>query len=140
MRRTPLSSAVATATATATATVAITITITVIITVTAGCGAIDKAIDCVNTAQAIGAAVDNLGKAVGNATDNPAQADQALNDIDTQLSTLKSKTGNADLSKAVDHLNKAVDNVRSALKDGDDTPDISGVTEAANEIGKVCTP
>ncbi|MCX5382204.1 hypothetical protein [Streptomyces sp. NBC_00083] len=110
------------------------------VTATAGCGAIDKAIDCVNTAQAIGTSVDNLGKAVGNATDNPTQADQALNDIDRQLSTLKNTTGNADLSKAVDDLNKAVDNVRSAIKNGDNTPDISGVTDAAKEIGKVCTP
>ncbi|MET9363155.1 hypothetical protein ABZX93_19860 [Streptomyces sp. NPDC006632] len=110
------------------------------VTVTAGCGAIDKAIDCVNTAQAIATSVDNLGKAVGNATDNPAQADRALNDIDRQLSTLKNTTGNADLSQAVDDLNKAVDNVRSAIKNGDNTPDISGVTAAAKEIGKVCTP
>ncbi|MGW2812803.1 hypothetical protein [Streptomyces sp. NPDC001415] len=110
------------------------------VTVTAGCGAVDKAIDCVKTADAIGNSVDNLGKAVGKATDNPTQADQALNDIDKELSSLKNKTDNADLSKAVDDLNKAVGNVRTAIKNGDSTPDISGVTSAAKEIGKVCTP
>ncbi|MFE9400258.1 hypothetical protein ACFYNY_00580 [Streptomyces sp. NPDC006530] len=110
------------------------------VTVTAGCGAIDKAIDCVNTADAIGSSVSNLGRAVNNATDNPAQADQALDDIDKELSALKNKTGNADLSKAVGDLDKAVDNVRTAIKNGDNTPDISGVTEAAKEVGKVCTP
>ncbi|MFD7167887.1 hypothetical protein [Streptomyces violascens] len=110
------------------------------VTVTAGCGAVDKAIDCVKTADAIGNSVDKLGKAVSNATDNPTQADQALNDIDKELSSLKNKTDNADLSKAVDDLNKAVGNVRTAIKNGDNTPDISGVTSAAKEIGKVCTP
>ncbi|MFJ2404073.1 hypothetical protein ACIOUE_22530 [Streptomyces xanthochromogenes] len=110
------------------------------VTVTAGCGAIDKAVDCVNTADAIGNSVGNLGRAVDNATDNPAQADQALNDIDKELSSLKSKTGDADLSKAVDDLDKAVGNVRTAIKNGDNTPDISGVTDAAKEVGKVCTP
>ncbi|MEV5276096.1 hypothetical protein [Streptomyces sp. NPDC051994] len=115
-------------------------TAAVALAVTTGCGAVDKAIDCVKTADAIGNSVDNLGKAVGNAADNPAQADQALNDIDKELSSLKNKTGNADLSKAVDDLNKAVGNVRSAMKNGDNTPDISGVTDAAKEIGKVCTP
>ncbi|MEU3500768.1 hypothetical protein ABZ726_08350 [Streptomyces hundungensis] len=110
------------------------------VTATAGCGAIDKAIDCVNTADAIGSSVSNLGKAVNNATDNPAQADQALDDIDKELSSLKNKTDNADLSKAVGDLDKAVDNVRTAIKNGDNTPDISGVTDAAKEVGKVCTP
>ncbi|MGW8728322.1 hypothetical protein ACWGNF_20095 [Streptomyces sp. NPDC055808] len=110
------------------------------VTVTAGCGAIDKAIDCVNTADAIGTSVGNLGRAVGNATDNPAQAGQALDDIDKELSSLKGKTGDADLSKAVDDLDKAVGNVRTAIKNGDNTPDISGVTDAAKEVGKVCTP
>ncbi|MCT9087380.1 hypothetical protein N4G70_00680 [Streptomyces sp. ASQP_92] len=110
------------------------------VTVTAGCGAIDKAIDCVNTADAIGSSVSDLGRAVGNATDNPAQADQALDDIDKELSALKNKTGNADLSKAVGDLDKAVDNVRTAIKNGDNTPDITGVTDAAKEVGKVCTP
>ncbi len=110
------------------------------VTATAGCGAIDKAIDCVNTADAIGGSVSNLGKAVNNATDNPAQADQALDDIDKELSSLKNKTDNADLSKAVGDLDKAVDNVRTAIKNGDNTPDISGVTDAAKEVGKVCTP
>ncbi|MFF4187731.1 hypothetical protein ACFYZ9_31520 [Streptomyces sp. NPDC001691] len=110
------------------------------VTVTAGCGAVDKAMDCVKTADAIGTSVDNLGKAVGNATDDPTRADRALDDIDKELSSLKNKTGDADLSKAVDDLNKAVGNVRTAIRNGDHTPDISGVTSAAKEVGKVCTP
>ncbi|MGP9020612.1 hypothetical protein ACT1U9_19705 [Streptomyces sp. BR1] len=117
------------------ATVAAALTVSV-----AGCGAVDKAIDCVRTADAIASGVDDLGRAVANATDDPAKADQALDNIDKDLSSLKSKTGNADLSKAVDNLNKAVGNVRSAIKNGDNTPDIGPVRDAAKEVGKVCTP
>ncbi|MEU5435646.1 hypothetical protein AB0G73_20025 [Streptomyces sp. NPDC020719] len=117
----------------ATATAALTLSVV-------GCGAVDKAIDCVRTADAIASSVDNLGRAVANATDNPAQADKALDDIDKELSSLKGKTGDADLSKAVDNLNKAVANVRSAIKNGDNTPDIGPVRDAAKEVGKVCTP
>jgi hypothetical protein len=33
-----------------------------------------------------------------------------------------------------------VENVRTAIKNGDNTPDISPVTDAAGELTKVCTP
>ncbi|MBD0747541.1 hypothetical protein [Streptomyces sp. CBMA152] len=117
-----------------------TVTAAVALSTVVGCGAVDKAIDCVRTADAIASSVDDLGRAVANATDNPTKADQALDNIDKDLSSLKGKTDDADLSKAVDNLNKAVGNVRSAIKNGDNTPDISPVRDAAKEVGKVCTP
>ncbi|WP_329399233.1 hypothetical protein [Streptomyces melanogenes] len=116
------------------------VTATLALPAAVGCSAVSKALDCVQTADAIATSVDDLGRAVSNATDNPTQADQALNDIDKNLTSLKNKTDNADLSKAVDNLNKAVANVRSAIKNGDNTPDISPVKDAAKEVGKVCTP
>ncbi|MFJ8312500.1 MULTISPECIES: hypothetical protein [unclassified Streptomyces] len=116
-----------------------TAALAVTVTATAGCGAVDKAIDCVKTANAITDSVDKLGKAVDDGTVNRTKTDQALGDIEKDLSSLKNKTDNADLSKAVDNLNKAVDKVRTDVKKGDNTPDISGVTSAAKDIGKVCT-
>ena len=104
-----------------------------------GCGAVDKAVDCVKTADAIASNVNNLQQAVSNAADDPTQADQALDDISKNLKSLDDKTDNADLSKSIDSLNKAVDNVRSSIKNGDNTPDISPVADAASELGKVCT-
>ncbi|MET9520620.1 hypothetical protein [Streptomyces sp. NPDC002994] len=108
--------------------------------VVGGCGALDKAMDCVNTADAIATSVDKLSTAVSTAADDPTKLNEALNDIDKELTSLEDTTDNADLSKATDDLNKAVDNVRTAVKNGDETPDIAPVTEAATEIGKVCTP
>ncbi|MBT2395565.1 hypothetical protein [Streptomyces sp. ISL-100] len=105
-----------------------------------GCGALDKAMDCVQTADAIATSVDKLSTAVSTAADDPTQLTEALNDIDKELTSLEDTTDNADLSKAVDDLNKAVDNVRTAVNNGDETPDIAPVTEAATEIGKVCSP
>ncbi|MGW7055016.1 hypothetical protein [Streptomyces sp. NPDC054887] len=106
----------------------------------AGCGTLDKAMDCVKTADAIATSVDKLTTAVSTAADDPTQLNEALGDIDRELSNLDDTTDNADLSKAVDDLNKAVDNVRTAVDKGDETPDIGPVTDAATEIGKVCTP
>ncbi|MEU0986671.1 hypothetical protein [Streptomyces sp. NPDC005953] len=111
-----------------------------IIPITVGCSAIDKALDCVETAEAIATSVDKLTEAASNATENPAQARQALDDIDKELDSLSDKTDNADLTKAVDDLNAGVDNVRKAIEGGDATPDLKPVTDAASEIGKVCSP
>ncbi|TXL88829.1 hypothetical protein OIE71_11730 [Streptomyces sp. NBC_01725] len=106
----------------------------------AGCGALDKALDCVQTADAIATSVDKLQQAISTAADDPTQAEEALNDIDTELDKLKDKTDNADLSKAVEDLDTGVGTVREAIENGDATPDLSPVTDAATEIGKVCTP
>ncbi|MFC9735137.1 hypothetical protein ACH4MA_20100 [Streptomyces roseolus] len=105
-----------------------------------GCGALDKAMDCVKTADAIATSVGKLQQAVSNASNDVTQIEESLNSISTELGNLKDTTDNADLSKAVDDLTKGVESVRTAVKEGDTTPDITPVTDAAAEIGKVCTP
>ncbi|MFD3483322.1 hypothetical protein [Streptomyces sp. NPDC058665] len=106
----------------------------------AGCGALDKALDCVQTADAIATSVDKLQQAISTAADDPTQAQEALDDIDTELDKLQDKTDNADLGKAVDDLTTGVGTVRESIENGDATPDLTPVTDAATEIGKVCTP
>ncbi|MEU4260387.1 hypothetical protein ACYCCF_10685 [Streptomyces argenteolus] len=110
------------------------------LTAAAGCGAVDKALDCVRTADAIATSVDNLQRAISNASNDPTQASEALDDIDRELKDLGDTTDNADLSKAVDDLQAGVTNVRESIEKGDATPDITPVTDAATEIGNVCTP
>ncbi|MFD9499025.1 hypothetical protein [Streptomyces sp. NPDC060035] len=110
------------------------------LTAAAGCGAVDKALDCVRTADAIATSVDNLQQAISNASNDPTQASEALDEIDKELKNLGDTTDNADLSKAVDDLQAGVTNVRSSVEKGDATPDIAPVTDAATEIGKVCSP
>ncbi|WP_416962290.1 hypothetical protein [Streptomyces sp. Agncl-13] len=104
-----------------------------------GCDAVDKALDCVQTADTIADSVTGLQQAVENAANDPTQTDQSLNSIEKDLDKIGDKTDNADVNKAVDDLSEAVDNVRTAVKNGDDTPDISPVTDAAGELTKVCT-
>ncbi|MEU3303767.1 hypothetical protein ABZ729_28720 [Streptomyces sp. NPDC006678] len=119
--------------------IALAVVTAVALTGAVGCGAVDKALDCVKTADAIATSVDRLSQAVGTATDDPTQLTEALDDIDKELGNLKDTTDNADLSKAVDDLAKGVDNVRTSVENGDTTPDIKPVTDAAAELGKVCT-
>jgi peptidoglycan hydrolase CwlO-like protein len=107
--------------------------------ITAGCGAIDKAMDCAQTAVAISDSVQDLQQAVDGATDNPTQAQNALDAIDKNLQEISDKTDNADVSKAVDDLTTGVKNVREAIEQGKN-PDITPVTDAASELTKVCSP
>ncbi|URM91251.1 hypothetical protein LUW75_16105 [Streptomyces sp. MRC013] len=104
-----------------------------------GCGALDKALDCVRTAEAIAASVGRLRQAASDAGD-PAKIRQSLDEIDKELATLKDKTDNADLSKAVDDLSEGVEQVRTSVGNGDTTPDLKPVTDAAAEIARICTP
>ncbi|MEU6390681.1 hypothetical protein [Streptomyces sp. NPDC046939] len=122
--------------------IAVTVAAAALIAVPAavGCSAVDKALDCVQTADAIADSVTDLQQAVENAANDPGQADEALASIDKNLDRIGDKTDNADVSKAVDHLNKAVNNVRTAIDNGDATPDVTPVTDAAGELTKVCTP
>lgn len=110
------------------------------LTAAVGCGAVDKALDCVRTADAIATSVGNLQQAVSTASDDPTQASESLDQIDKELKDVGDTTDNADLSKAVDDLQAGVTNVRDSIDKGDATPDITPVTDAATEIGKVCTP
>ncbi|MFF6998476.1 hypothetical protein ACFY93_26420 [Streptomyces sp. NPDC008313] len=105
-----------------------------------GCDAVDKALDCVQTADSIADSVTDLQQAVENAKDDPGQADEALDSIDKNLGKISDETDDADINKAVDDLQSAVKNVRTAIDNGDATPDISPVTDAAGELTKVCTP
>ncbi|MFD3652695.1 hypothetical protein ACTU45_18605 [Streptomyces sp. 24-1644] len=121
--------------------IALAVTATLLTLTTAvGCSALDKALDCVQTADAIATSVGKLEQAISTAADDPTQASEALDEIDRELKNLGDKTDNADLSKAVDDLQAGVTNVRGSIESGDATPDITPVTDAAAEIGKVCTP
>ncbi|MFD5515291.1 hypothetical protein [Streptomyces sp. NPDC127066] len=112
----------------------------VVLPAVVGCDAVSKALDCVQTADSIADSVTDLQQAVENAANDPTQTDASLNAIENNLDKIGDKTDNADVNKAVDELNKAVANVRTAVKNGDATPDISPVTAAAGELTKVCTP
>ncbi|MGW7264781.1 hypothetical protein [Streptomyces sp. NPDC054842] len=105
-----------------------------------GCDAVNKALDCVQTADAIADSVTDLQQAVENAANDPTQTDESLRSIERNLDKIGDTTDNTDVNKAVDDLGEAVDNVRTAIKNGDETPDISPVTDAAGELTKVCTP
>lgn len=103
------------------------------------CSAVETALDCAQTATAIGQNVDNLQQAISNGADNPAEAQQALDKIDKNLDALGDKSDNADIGKAVDDLSRGVKNAQQALDQGK-TPDTTPIESAASELTKICTP
>ncbi|MGW5044579.1 hypothetical protein [Streptomyces griseoluteus] len=107
---------------------------------TTGCDAVNKALDCVQTADSIADSVTDLQQAVENAANDPSQADASLDSIEQNLDRIGDRTDDADVNKAVDDLNAAVSHVRTAIRNGDRTPDVRPVTDAAGELTKVCTP
>ncbi|KOU16186.1 hypothetical protein ADK52_34105 [Streptomyces sp. WM6372] len=104
------------------------------------CDAISTAMDCANTAVAITDGANDLQQAVSQAGNSPQDAQNALNQIETNLKKVGDQTDNADLSKAVSSMTTAVKNVRTAIENGNTTPDIQPVADAAKELSKVCTP
>lgn len=105
----------------------------------AGCDTVNKAVDCVQTADAIADSVTALQQAVESAADDPTRTGASLDAIDKNLDKIGDKTDDVDINKAVDGLRAAVTNVREAVKNGDKTPDVTPVTDAAGELTKVCT-
>ncbi|MFE7976359.1 hypothetical protein [Streptomyces shenzhenensis] len=119
---------------------AVTAAVALTIGLATGCDAVDKALDCVRTADSIADSVTELQQAVENAATDPTRADEALDAIEKNLDRIGDKTDDADVNKAVDDLGEAVGTVRTAVKNGDSTPDVGPVTDAAGELTKVCTP
>ncbi|MFF0226176.1 hypothetical protein [Streptomyces sp. NPDC004629] len=123
-----------------TAVAAVTAAVALTTGLATGCDAVDKALDCVRTADAIADSVTELQQAAENAATDPTRADEALDAIEKNLTKIGDKTDDVDVNKAVDDLGEAVAGVRTAIKNGDSAPDIGPVTDAAGELTKVCTP
>ncbi|MFI1013268.1 hypothetical protein [Streptomyces sp. NPDC020965] len=105
-----------------------------------GCSDLDKAIDCVETAETLVKNVENLTEAFTAAGEDPTKSGEALDAIDKALKDLDDKTDNADLRKAVDELKDGIDSVRKDVEGGDSTPRLNPLTSATDEIRKVCSP
>ncbi|OPF82701.1 hypothetical protein VT50_0206645 [Streptomyces antioxidans] len=107
--------------------------------VSAGCGAVEKALDCAQLAIEISNDVDNLQDALTGAAVDPQEADKILDSLETDIDKVGDRTDNADVSKAIDDLQKAVDNVQKSVDSGKD-PDLTPVRDAAGELTNVCSP
>ncbi|UQA95206.1 hypothetical protein [Streptomyces halobius] len=103
------------------------------------CGAVNKAMDCANTASTIVDSVDKLQKAVGSAIDDPQAAKEALDTIDKNLDKVSKSSDDPELSKAIDKMNDGVKDARKDL-DAAKAPDLAPISDAAGDITKVCTP
>ncbi|WP_326808439.1 MULTISPECIES: hypothetical protein [unclassified Streptomyces] len=120
-------------------TVAVAAAVVLTVPVVAGCSAVDKALDCANTAATVAQAADDLQQAASDANEDPTQAKRSLDKIDKNLKKIGDETDEGDVNKAVSKLSDAVDSVRTDLNAGR-TPKTDPVGDAAGELTKVCTP
>ncbi|MEH6375565.1 hypothetical protein V7793_14685 [Streptomyces sp. KLMMK] len=104
----------------------------------AGCSTAQKAVDCARLGIEISNDVDDLQRSVTDTATDTDNAGKILDNLEKDTKKLKDKTSNVDVGKALDHLQKALGNVRDALRD-DKTPDLAPLTDAAGELSKVCT-
>ncbi|MFF8813466.1 hypothetical protein [Streptomyces pactum] len=105
-----------------------------------GCDSVQKAVDCAQLALEVTNDVNELQNALTGAAVNPQDADKIIDLLEDDLDKLGDRTDNADVAKAVENLDQAVGNVRTAMDRGDRTPDLTPVTEALGELTNVCTP
>ncbi len=110
------------------------------LTTAVGCAGLDKALDCVRTADAIATSVNNLQQAVSNASEDITQASESLDEIDRELKKLDDTTDNADLSRGRRRPPEGRHGGPHVHRGGRRHPDVTPVTDAATEIGKVCSP
>ncbi|CAM5531597.1 hypothetical protein [Streptomyces abikoensis] len=103
-----------------------------------GCATAQKAVDCARLGIEISNDVDDLQRSVTDTATDTDNAGKILDNLERDTRKLKDKSSNVDVGKALDHLQKAIGNVRDALRD-DKTPDLTPLTDAAGELSKVCT-
>jgi basic membrane lipoprotein Med (substrate-binding protein (PBP1-ABC) superfamily) len=108
-------------------------------TVVVGCGAIDKALDCANTAVTVAESVEDLQNAASSVGEDPTKAKEALDSIEKNLDEIEQSTDSADVKGAVGDLNQAVADARTAVNEGR-APDMNAVNDAASKLTEVCSP
>ena len=106
---------------------------------TTGCGAAHRTLDCVRTANAVADAVSGLQQAARDAALDPSKADAYFSPIEENLKAIGHQGDNVDVDKAVADLGRAVRNVSASVRNGDRSPDLSPVRDAAGELTKACT-
>ncbi|MCX4748792.1 hypothetical protein OG455_25295 [Kitasatospora sp. NBC_01287] len=102
------------------------------------CSAAQKAIDCGNTAVAVGSDLNQLGGAYNNSTNDPAAAGRAVSKLKADLDKLGKNAGSTDVAKAVTDMQAQADKAQQAI-DNKQVPDLGPLGDAAGNLTKVCT-
>ncbi|WP_395296036.1 hypothetical protein ACF9IK_23150 [Kitasatospora hibisci] len=102
------------------------------------CSAVQKAIDCGNTAVTITGDVNDVVSAFNNASNDAAAAGQSLQKLKNDLDQLGENSSNTDVAKAVTDLNTQVDKLQQAVNNKQ-VPDLKPLGDAAGNLTKICT-
>ncbi|MCI0385291.1 hypothetical protein [Streptomyces sp. CNQ085] len=104
-----------------------------------GCGAVQNALDCANTAVIVVDSANALQQAVADGVENPAEVDRSLDRINENLDKIIDSTDDADITRVAEDMRTAADNARESVEQGR-APDAGPVVDAADELTQVCTP
>ncbi|MFD0273813.1 hypothetical protein ACFVHB_07835 [Kitasatospora sp. NPDC127111] len=120
------------------ATLAVAALIAVLPLSVVSCSAVQKAIDCGNTAITITNDVNDVVTTFNNASNDAQAAGQALQKLKNDLDQLGKNSSNTDVAKAVTDLNTQVQNIQQAVNNKQ-APDLKPLGDAAGNLAKVCT-
>ncbi|MBP0454160.1 hypothetical protein J5Y04_32200 [Kitasatospora sp. RG8] len=120
------------------ATLAVVALIAVLPLSVVSCSAVQKAIDCGNTAITISGDVNDVVNAYNNVNNDAAAAGQALQKLKADLDQLGKNSSNTDVAKAITDLNTQVDKIQQAANNKQ-VPDLKPLGDAAGNLTKVCT-
>ena len=106
------------------------------------CDGVHRALDCARTAASIAGDVQDLQNSatnVGQVSDASRRKNtvNSLDKVERDLKKLGGKDRGKDVNKAVDDLDTAVHNARTAADQGK-TPDLAPVGSAASHLTGVC--
>ena len=101
------------------------------------CSAVQRAVDCGNTAVRITNDISAAGDAFNNAANDPTAAGQALQQLKNDLDQLGRNSSDTDISQAVTDLQTQVDNAQKAI-DNNQAPDLKPLGDAAANLTKAC--
>lgn len=122
-----------------TTTAAVLVAAAVAVPLLTGCGAVEKAVGCAQTATTFANDLSSLKGDLSNAADSPQDAERAIDRLNKDLGKIQKATDDPEVQKALSGLTDALDKADDAVRDGK-TPDLTALRDAAGALTKTCAP
>jgi hypothetical protein len=99
----------------------------------------DNSWGCLSNLGTIAGSLKAIHEAGLDAAKDPDRTDESIDTINKNLDKIGDRTDDSKVNKAVDRLDKEIRDYNKAILNGDTDPDPSGINDAADALGNVCT-